>query len=382
MRRLPLLCLWLILSPNLVAEETSLTKTDTKIVILTNDRVLNVPNAIQEKGGLWVPAGSLEAINGFELKPQGLCCADICIPVSPSDKELVQSWGGGKLINLTVLAKRLGQPMVHDDSEKVYYLGPVPEAQGKAFQEANAPDFAIPDRQGKIVHLSDFKGKKVMLLAWASWCGCSLDLPGWQSVYDELKGQNFELVAIALDTEGESAAGKFYDRAKATYTTLIDTKHTVGSLYQMVNVPSGVWIDEEGRIVRPAEVAYSKKLTVLGQEIGDEKYVPALRDWVEKGSASEFVMNPDKLAEHLQPRSENLAKADAYFKLGVYFYEQGDRAEAKKYWEQSQQLNPENWNYHRQDWSFSGTDKIVKWMEKVRGLNGRPYYDPIDWATR
>ena len=125
---------------------------------------------------------------------------------------------------------------------------------------ARAPDFVLPDRTGKIVHLSDFRGKKVFLVTWASWCGCKLDLAGWQALYEELQDKNFHIVAVAEDTAGEAAAGEWYDKAKATYTTLIDRDHVVSSLYHMVNVPTGVWIDEQGKIVRPSEVAYSRDM--------------------------------------------------------------------------------------------------------------------------
>ena len=74
-----------------------------------------------------------------------------------------------------------------------------------------------------------------------------------------MKDQNFEIISVAEDTAGEEAAGKFWDRAKATYTQLLDPTHLVSTLYNMTNVPTGVWINEEGRIVRPNEVAYSSK---------------------------------------------------------------------------------------------------------------------------
>ena len=62
---------------------------------------------------------------------------------------------------------------------------------------------------------------------------------------------------MAQDTGGEEAAGEFYDAASASYTTLIDVGHTVSSLYNMTNVPTGVWIDEEGQIVRINEGTYA-----------------------------------------------------------------------------------------------------------------------------
>ena len=96
-------------------------------------------------------------------------------------------------------------------------------------------------------------------------------------------------MAAAQDTGGEAAAGKFYAAAKATYATLIDPQHLVSSLYGMVNVPTGVWIDEQGRMVRPLETAYTmnrtmslggKTTTIQGEPyvavfaIGSQKVLP------------------------------------------------------------------------------------------------------------
>lgn len=196
-------------------------------------------------------------------------------------------------------------------------------------------------------------------------------------MYDELKNQNFELIAAAQDTGGEPAAGKFYDRAKATFTTLIDREHVVSTLYHLVNVPSGVWIDEEGRIVRPGEVAYTTP-QVLGQAVGGDRYVAALRDWVARGAESPHVLAGEKLQQRLPRRGAELARADAAFRLGVFFHEAGREDLANRYWEQAQSLNPESWNYHRQDWSFTPKEAMRNWMRKFGQLKGKPYYAPLD----
>lgn len=71
-----------------------------------------------------------------------------------------------------------------------------------------------------------------------------------------MKDKNFEIVSIAEDTGGVKDAGKWIEAASPDYTVMIDTQHLVTRLYDMVNVPTAVWIDEQGRIVRPNEVAY------------------------------------------------------------------------------------------------------------------------------
>ncbi len=146
----------------------------------------------------------------------------------------------------------------------------------------------------------------------------------------------------------------------------------------MVNVPAAVWVDEEGRIVRPSEVAYSKEQQVLGNTIGNNRYISGLRDWVAQGKKSRFVMSPEKLKELLRTKPPELRLADAHFKLATHFHALGDSGEAAVHWKVAQELHPNSWNYHRQEWSFDPTTAGQKWFQKFRALNGQPYYAPLD----
>ena len=186
-------------------------------------------------------------------------------------------------------------------------------------------------------------------------------------------------MAAAQDTGGEAAAGKWYDDAKGTYTTLIDTGHAISSAYQLVNVPAGVWIDEQGRVVRPPETASPKnqELKIGGKVIrtqGDE-YVAALKDWVSKGSKSEFAMSDDEYRRRMKGRSPEEGEAEASFKLAVSLHQKGQPELAQKWWLRAQKLNPESWNYHRQDWSFT-SDAGKRWMDKFQKSTG-DYYPPL-----
>jgi hypothetical protein len=197
-----------------------------------------------------------------------------------------------------------------------------------------------------------------------------------------LHDQNFEIIAAAQDTGGEAAAGKWYDAAKATFTTLIDTQHTVSSAYQFINVPMGIWIDEQGRVVRPAEPAWTTNQTM---KIGSDKviltegepYLAGLRDWVRNGKASQYALSDEEFARRVKPRSAAEMEADASFKLAVWFHDKGNAELAGKYWHRAQELNPDDWNYHRQDWSFTPTEAGKKWREKFDKLDA-PYYPKLD----
>jgi len=109
---------------------------------------------------LWVQSKDLPRINEFEVKPQGACRADVCIPLSKTLKN-------GEWFNLSGFAQKIGETVVADQS--VYSFGEIPVLRGGFYNSRIAPDFAVPDRKGKVVHLSDFRGKKVLVITWASW---------------------------------------------------------------------------------------------------------------------------------------------------------------------------------------------------------------------
>ena len=74
--------------------------------------------------------------------------------------------------------------------------------------------------------------------------------------------------AGAQDTEGWAAAGEWYDRAEPTYAALVDVQHRVSSLYNLVNVPSAVWVDEQGQVVRINEGTYTQTYNFGDLEFG------------------------------------------------------------------------------------------------------------------
>jgi hypothetical protein len=198
-------------------------------------------------------------------------------------------------------------------------------------------------------------------------------------VYQDLKGSGLEIIAVAQDTGGEAAAGQFYDQAKATFTALIDVQHEVSTLYNMVNVPTAVWIDEEGRILRHDEDAYSKGYALGNTKFGNDVYRPAIYDWVKNGAQSRYVQDRETALAKIPKRTEAQALAEPTFKLGVWFHLQGDQERANKYWDEAQKLNPDSWNYHRQDWSFlEPSTTMQNWMAKFRALGDKPYYRPLE----
>lgn len=143
-----------------------------------------------------------------------------------------------------------------------------------------------------------------------------------------------------------------------------------------MNVPSAVWIDEEGFVRRIDEGTYAQTHKMGEMEFGRDDYAPMVADWVRKGDKSLYV--PKRGTMSIAAVTPDAAKAEPAFALGVYFHQSGNRAKAEQYWQQAQILNPASWNYHRQDWSFTPEEASQNWLKKYEALDGRHYYRPIE----
>jgi hypothetical protein len=143
----------------------------------------------------------------------------------------------------------------------------------------------------------------------------------------------------------------------------------------------GVWIDERGRIVRNPEPAWTYTRTDLfgGKPIttDGDAYLAALRDWIANGEASPHVLSDEEFARRVTPRSAAEMEADASFKLAVWLQQHGRADLAAKHFARAQTLNPDDWKYHRQEWSFTPADARSRWLEKFLKTEG-PYYASFD----
>ncbi len=140
------------------------------VTVLYGNRAVEITRTLADPTDLWVIPADLKRINGFELKAEGACLNEICIPLNQEeDNELVVTRRGQKWVNLTAFAHKLDQAFVVEREQSVWSFSAVPITRTALLQSAVAPDFELPDRTGKMVRLSDFRGKKVMILTWASW---------------------------------------------------------------------------------------------------------------------------------------------------------------------------------------------------------------------
>lgn len=216
----------------------------------------------------------------------------------------------------------------------------------------------------------------------------------WQSAYDELKGLDFVVLAVATDSA--EAARPWIDAAKAEFPCLIDSTHHVADLYNLVNVPQAAWIDETGSFVRPPETAGSndgfrqmdRNTGAVPPEVLTERvrlknvYFDAVRDWARNGARSRHCLSPQEILRRLELPDPSIAQAHALFLLGRHLLALGLADEATRLIAEASRLHPDSWCIWRQSAPRNdrGLASGPQFWARVDALADRPYYKPIDIA--
>ncbi len=134
--------------------------------VLYQDRETRVEGAGTGGDDLWIALSELKAISGWELKPEGVCKDEVCVPVPDARRHaLIRE----EQFNLAEFARLIEQPVARDEKTNVWYFGPPAWEWKSRLSSRMAPDFNLPDLSGRMHALSDLRGKKVFLLFWASW---------------------------------------------------------------------------------------------------------------------------------------------------------------------------------------------------------------------
>lgn len=226
----------------------------------------------------------------------------------------------------------------------------------------------------------------------------------WQELREELHPEGLEVVTVALDLKGVETAGRWIEAAAPRHPALIDRAHLVDELLGIVNVPSGVWISEDGMIVRPPEPAFPGRpafrdapppadldpyLAEVLQEARrirtePERYVAALRDWVERGADSPYALAPDEVLRRSGERGGDRSRAAAHFELAQHLWRDAREAEALPHFRQARRLQPDNWTYKRQAWALANRFQAPSdglegdWLSDVRAIGAENYYPPLE----
>ncbi len=212
-------------------------------------------------------------------------------------------------------------------------------------------------------------------------------------------------MTVALDLEVD-AARVWADRSGAEHPQLVDAAHSLDELLGIVNVPMAVWVDEDGMIVRPPELAAVERSEWADIEIKDEwpeqvrdmlaqvkhiprvdpeRYVGALRDWIARGADSPYALPPDEVVRRSAPRPPEEAEAAARFELGQHLHHAGLEDDARPHFREAHRLQPSNWTYKRNAWELldpgmQGPSEHYDgdWLRDIKALGPERYYPPVD----
>ncbi len=132
--------------------------------ILAEGQRIPVSSGRSEGADLWIPMASLGAATGWAIKPEGACKGEVCVPM-PRGREA--EFVSPSAFNYTAFMRYMGHPIAHRGD--TWCIAARPEDRNEQMRSLQAPDFTLPDIDGNLHSLSDYRGKKVFLASWASW---------------------------------------------------------------------------------------------------------------------------------------------------------------------------------------------------------------------
>ena len=191
---------------------------------------------------------------------------------------------------------------------------------------------------------------------------------------------------------GASVAGEWIEPSGATYPCLIDERHIVADLYGVTNVPSAVWINEDGTVARSTEncgssdawrFAFDRVAGEMPSEAADDAterhriYFDAVRDWAERGRDSRHVRDAPAAATSGGSDADQ-ARASACFLLATHLRQSGNVEGARRWMAEAASLAPRSWRIKREHWTLDDPGNLFAgdfWLE-VDALGDERYYDP------
>ncbi len=136
------------------------------VTILSELGETSVAGAAAEGEALWIPAAQLEAATAWSLRPEGFCHEALCVPIPARHSG---DYVRGAAVNVAALWRLLSRPVLHSRDSELWVLGAGAQARRAQLESLQAPDFRLPDLEGRMHGLSEQRGRKVLLVSWASW---------------------------------------------------------------------------------------------------------------------------------------------------------------------------------------------------------------------
>jgi peroxiredoxin len=315
-----------------------------------------VPARFEGDRMLLAPHDLAEA-TGWALKPEGLCRGSVCVPVR--DREALVHDG---LVEVATFAAALRCPVVVDAAEQVAAIGVPAEERTAAMTSLDAPDFELPAVDGGTFASTELRGRKRVVVTWASWCGCRYDLAAWQELAGDLAPDGLDIVSVALDDSAD-AAREWVDAAepRPTFPVLVDREHLVPELFGITNVPSVVWIDEQDRVVRAPVIAPGDDQFRDFTNIDSAVHHDQLRQWVRDGV---LPGDEDAVRDGQDAPTEVQQLARLERRVGAHLARTGRRQAAERHFARAAELAPMDWTIRRGTLPLRGEDPF-----------GSPFFD-------
>ncbi len=266
--------------------------------------------------------------------------------------------------------------MVVDAEAGLVALSLPAEARRRALRELTAPGFELPDLDGVPHRLDEWHGTKRLVVAFASWCGCRYDLPGWQALHDELAADGFTVVAVAMDQDADDVR-PFVEGI--TIPVLCDRDHVLGELYAISNVPTVIWIDEGGRIVRPNATAFGTDLFAEFTGVPSGPHLDLVREWVRTGRVP---ITSEEAREVVADLTEDEVRARLHFRIAAEAHRRDDAGTTIRHIRRAGELAPDDLTIWRAGMPLVGEDPFGdEFFERYEAWKGRgsPYHglDPV-----
>jgi len=194
-------------------------------------------------------------------------------------------------------------------------------------------------------------------------------------MYEELADDGLMIITVALDRCADDIR-PYIEEAKPTHPSLIDTEHVVADLYGMVNIPTVVWIDEQGIVVRPNEPAFGSDMFKDFHGMDSEPHKNELRAWVREGKLP-YTRDEVRARQMLPTAAEQQARAE--FTLAWHLHQAGHIDAAERHFVRAGELSPDDFTIRRGSMPIRGLDPMGDPffdLYKEWEARGRPYYRP------